>query len=178
MRGLTDLLNGPVVRRTSCRRSPRPLTWFGTTHYDELDPIRQRVVACFEAGALATGSKLSIERPTPAYAHLEHHKMLGQKYRQNAVRLGRSFHSGPVAPVSTDMGNVSLRVPSLHPFIGIDSLPATNHQPGFATAAALPAADRAVIDGAKALAWTIVDAATDDQLRSELLARSESGNAA
>jgi metal-dependent amidase/aminoacylase/carboxypeptidase family protein len=30
---------------------------------------------------------------------------------------------------STDMGNVSQVVPAIHPYIGLDCLPATNHQP-------------------------------------------------
>ncbi len=33
---------------------------------------------------------------------------------------------------STDMGNVSQVVPAIHPYIGIGSLPALNHQPEFA----------------------------------------------
>ncbi len=61
---------------------------------------------------------------------------------------------------STDMANVSLAVPSIHPMLDIDSSPAVNHQPEFAAAAITPAADRAVRDGALAMAWTIVDLAT------------------
>ena len=68
------------------------------------------------------------------------------------------------------MGNVSVYLPTIHPFIGIDSLPAVNHQPGFTDAAARPPADRAVTDGAVALAWTAIDAATDADLAEELVA--------
>ena len=67
------------------------------------------------------------------------------------------------------MGNVSLVVPSIHPAIGIDSLPAVNHQPEFAAACATPAADQAVYDGAVAMAWTMLDAASDPALRARLL---------
>ena len=139
-----------------------------TPHIDQLDALRQRVEACFEAGSLATGAELTLTRPNPPYSHLEHHKELAGRYRRNAERLGRSFYDGPVPPVSTDMGNVSLRLPTIHPFIGIDSLPAVNHQPGFTDAAARPPADQAVIDGAVALAWTAIDAATDPDLTEEL----------
>jgi hypothetical protein len=55
------------------------------------------------------------------------------------------------------MGNVSHVVPSIHPFIGIDSWPAVNHQPEFAAATVTAAADQALIDGATALAWTAID---------------------
>lgn len=54
-------------------------------------------------------------------------------------------------------GNVSQQVRAIHPYLGIDSLPAVNHQPEFADAAATPAADRAVRDGAVLLAQTVVE---------------------
>ncbi len=141
-----------------------------TPHIAGLESLRRRVKACFEAGALATGAELTITRPFPPYTHLEHRGELADCYRRNAQRLGRRFYEGPVPPASTDMGNVSLHVPTIHPFIGIDSLPAVNHQPGFTAAAAGAPADRAVIDGAVALAWTAIDAATDAVLMEELLA--------
>jgi hypothetical protein len=55
------------------------------------------------------------------------------------------------------MGNVSHRVPTIHPMLGLDCLPAVNHQPEFAAACVTPAADRAVLDGGIALAWTAAD---------------------
>ena len=70
---------------------------------------------------------------------------------------------------STDMGNISLRLPAIHPYLGIDSLPAVNHQPEFAAHCAGPAADRAVLDSAIALAATVIDAASRDNVRDRLL---------
>jgi hypothetical protein len=66
------------------------------------------------------------------------------------------------------MGNVSLALPSIHPMIGIDSLPASNHQPEFAAHCITEAADRALRDGALAMAWTAIDLATDANLRAYL----------
>jgi hypothetical protein len=93
-------------------------------------------------------------------------------YQRNAEALGRTFGGAPArsGAGSTDMGNVSLAVPSIHPAISIDSLPAVNHQPEFAAHCATPAADQALYDGAVALAWTALDAATDEALRTRLLA--------
>lgn len=144
-----------------------------TPHVDGIEALRRRVVACFEAGALATGAELTLTSPNPPYSHLDHHQGLAERYRRNAERLGRSFYEGNVPPVSTDMGNVSLALPTIHPFIGIDSLPAVNHQPGFTDAAARPAADQAVLDGAVAMAWTAIDAATDPALADELVAEAD-----
>ena len=73
------------------------------------------------------------------------------------------------AAASTDMGNVSLAIPSIHPMIGIDSLPAVNHQPEFTAKCVTEAADRAVFDGAVAMAWTAIDLAADDRVRDRLL---------
>lgn len=141
-----------------------------TPRVDDLAPLRERVAACFEAGAVASGAELTFASPHPPYSHLEHHAELAGLYRRNAERLGRTFRDGPIPPISTDMGNVSLRLPSIHPFIGIDSLPAGNHQQGFTDAAARPAADQAVISGAVALAWTAIDAASDPGLSARLAA--------
>ena len=69
---------------------------------------------------------------------------------------------------STDMGNVSQVIPAIHPYIGIDSLPAVNHQLEFAAAAASPAADSATMQGALALALTMLDVASDDSARQRL----------
>ena len=69
---------------------------------------------------------------------------------------------------STDMANVSLSIPSIHPMLGLDSFPAVNHQPEFTAAAGSPIADRAMIDGATAMAWTVIDLAGSPQERKRL----------
>jgi hypothetical protein len=66
------------------------------------------------------------------------------------------------------MGNVSLRMPSIHPCIGIDSAGAMNHQPEFAAACVNASADRAVLEGSLAMAWTAIDLARGP-LRDRLL---------
>ena len=66
---------------------------------------------------------------------------------------------------------MSLALPSIHPMIGIDSLPAVNHQPEFTAHCITEAADRAIVDGALAMAWTAIDIATDVHLRQRLLSR-------
>ncbi len=141
-----------------------------------MDELRQKVLRCFEAGATASGAALTLEQHI-VYADMIHDRDLTGLYRANAEALGRTFVDDmPPDPsrllmtrFSTDMGNVSYVVPSIHPIIGIDSAPAVNHQPEFTAAAASPAADRAIFDGAVALAWTAIDAAADGQLRARLL---------
>jgi amidohydrolase len=143
---------------------------------DELDVLEARVRRCFEAGALATGATLSFDSLSPTYSHMEVDPDLLASYRANAEALGRSFaadDAGDELPtVSTDMANVSLVVPTIHPLMAIESNGSVNHQPEFASACATPSADAAVIDGALALAWTAIDAASTPALRDRLLARS------
>ena len=130
---------------------------------DDLNAVYQKVLRCFEAGALATGAKLTIDSGETPFAHVEHDHQMATLYQRNAEALGRRFPApgdpSPATPVSTDMGNVSLVLPSIHPAIGIDSLPAVNHQPEFAAACVTPSADQAVYDGALSLAWTAIDMA-------------------
>jgi amidohydrolase len=138
---------------------------------EQLGAVQAKVTRCFEAGALATGATLEIATDHDPYAEMHHDHELAAVYRRNAEALGRRFDERPDRGAgSTDMGNVSLALPSIHPTIGIDALPAVNHQPEFTAKCATPAADRAVTDGAVAMAWTAIDAATDRQLRSRLLA--------
>jgi amidohydrolase len=148
-------------------------TWLVRAHdLAELGEVEAKVMRCFEAGALATGSTLQVTPEHPPYAEMHHDPALASLYRANAEALGRTFLDfGSIERTagSTDMGNVSLAVPSIHPSIGIDSLPAVNHQPEFTAQCATPVADRAVVDGAIAMAWTVIDAAADDQLRTRLM---------
>ena len=95
-------------------------------------------------------------------------------YRANAEALGRRFdlddEGAPRPTLSTDMANVSLAVPTIHPLMAIESAGAVNHQPEFAAACITPSADTAVRDGALAMAWTAIDAAVPGPLRERLLA--------
>jgi len=137
---------------------------------DELAEVRPRIERCFEAGALATGASLAITDRAPTYAHMEHDDDLVAAYRANSEALGRSYDAHDEITFSTDMGNVSLAMPSIHPCISIESAGATIHQPAFTAAAVNASADRAVREGALGLAWTAIDAATGP-MRERLLAR-------
>jgi amidohydrolase len=140
---------------------------------DGLAVLKARVRACFEAGALASGCAVEYEKLSPDYSHMETDPDLVAVYRINAESLGRTFEADdtdtPLPTFSTDMANVSLAVPTIHPLIGIETGGAVNHQHEFAAACITPSADAAVRDGALALAWTAIDAATDAGLRDRLL---------
>ena len=139
----------------------------------EMEELRLRVYRCFEAGAMATGSTMEIVGGTKPYAEMNHDQEIADIYRRNSEALGRTFPDlGDLldrAAASTDMGNVSLVLPTIHPMIGINSLPAVNHQPEFTAHCVTAAGDKAVMDGSIAMAWTAIDMATDVGLRQRLL---------
>lgn len=141
---------------------------------DQLAELRPRVHRCFEAGALATGARLEITGGDKPYAEMRHDGRIAALYRRNSEALGRPFPDASalesVPSASTDMGNVSLAIPSIHPLIGINSLPAVNHQPEFTAHCVTGDADRALCDGALAMAWTCIDLAGDSDLRRTLTA--------
>ena len=140
---------------------------------EKLAELEPRVYKCFEAGALATGCEYEITPVSPPYSEFVHDREMMAVYRRNAEDLGRSFVDlGGLADRlagSTDMANVSLALPSIHPMLGLDSFPVSNHQPEFAAFCATPTADKAALDGATAMAWTVIDLASEDSHRSRLL---------
>jgi len=129
----------------------------------ELAELEPRVWRCFEAGALATGAELEITPESKPYAEFRTFRPALDAYVRNATELGRVFDPGTPARrmnrASTDMGNVSQVVDAIHPYVGIGSLPALNHQPEFAAHCVGGDAERALLDAATALAWTALDVA-------------------
>ena len=142
---------------------------------EALEEFSPRIHACFEAGALATGCDLEVERLSQPYSELVSDATLLTAYVREAAAIGRitppSDRSKELS-ASTDMGNVSLRVPTIHPMLGIETDGAVNHQPDFTAAAIRPSADRAVLDGALAMARTVIAVALDDDARTRLLGAS------
>lgn len=126
---------------------------------EAVETVRGRILACFEGGAIATGCSMSWEDAEPTYAEIVQNPVLAEAWDRNLAALGRSPqpHAGPPAG-STDMGNVSRVVPSIHPLIAIEGCSSAPHTPGFTADAIGPAAERAAIDGALAMALTAADA--------------------
>lgn len=141
----------------------------------QLESVRERLLNCFRAGATATGAALDVTEASLPFSEFRNDDPMVETYRANAQVLGRVFDEAPrtqrlAEAGSTDMGNVSLAMPAIHPMIKIEANGATNHQPEFARWCAGPSADQAVLDGGVAMAWTAVDLACDPGQRARLLA--------
>jgi amidohydrolase len=126
-----------------------------------LEPLKQRVFACLEAGAAASGCSMTHEWKHPAYADMIDNGPMVELYRGNAERTGRTLSdpraAGFAVVGSTDMGNVSYLVPSIHPMIKVAPPHVSIHSPEFTKYAASADGDLAVLDGAKAMAMTVAD---------------------
>ncbi len=159
-----NIIPGHVTGRFMCR----------SRTIEGLGALVPRVRACFEAGALASGTTVAIESLAPNYSHLEQDPDLLAAYRRHAEARGRRFElddeGAPLPTYSTDMANISLVIPSIHPLIGLETNGAVNHQPEFAAACVGPSANQALFDGAVALSLTGLDAATTPSLRQRLQA--------
>lgn len=132
-----------------------------------LDRLKERVVACLQAGADASGCAMDLEWIDPAYDDMVDNRPLMDRYMANAARLGREvIDPGQSEEVvgSTDMGNVSYAVPSIHPMIKVAPSGVAIHTEDFAGWAASEDGDRGVLDGAKALAMTVADVWLDPEL--------------
>jgi len=137
--------------------------------FQDLAPLKARVEACFRAGALATGCTLELAWGAADYRDIHLNDPLATAFRRNAESLGREFFPIEKLPSgiqgSTDLGNVSHRVPSIHPMLASAPLHVTIHNPEFAKWAGSELGDTAALDGAKALAMTALDFFCDTDLR-------------
>lgn len=66
------------------------------------------------------------------------------------------------------MGNVSVIVPSMHPFIAVSPEAMPLHSTEFAAAAATDTAMEGLIDGTKALAMTVADVISQPEVLSQI----------
>lgn len=138
---------------------------------ENLRLIQDKVRRCLEAGAHASGSTLQVTPTGNDYAELRQDAFLSEAYRAAMTAKGRdvAFSAEPVA--STDMGNVSQLVPSIHPMVGYDVRGAAHHTAKFAAFGASAGADKAVLDGSFGLAAAACAAAVDPEQRKRLLRR-------
>ena len=139
------------------------------TTTEQMNESFERVLKCFEAGALATGCTLEIHDESAPYSEFTNHPNLNELYKRNAESIGRSFNEDDpqsrMNRASTDLGNISKVIASIHPYIGINSGAAVNHQKEFARACITADADKAVLDAATAMAMTLVEIADTPELR-------------
>ena len=134
-----------------------------------LAELKPRVLSALQSGATACGCSFDHSWVDSPYADMVTNNNLAAMYVANAGTLGRSVRTpgtdGRRVVGSTDMGNVSHLVPSIHPMIASAPRGTAIHTVDFARESVTPMADRAVIDGAKAMAMTAIDFWTSAELQ-------------
>jgi len=151
-----------VPERAGCRFYVR------AADMHELAALKARVQACFEAAALSTGCRVETHWGNSDYLDLKANWPMAEAYARNIQALGRELTPLSALPSgyagSTDMGNVSHRLPSIHPMLAVAPEDVIIHNAAFARWAASGRGDAAVIDGAKSLALTALDLMCDSVL--------------
>ena len=136
-----------------------------------LEKLKPRVQACFEAGATGSGCEVEIKWAGVDYLDINTNWPLAERFEAHATGLGRNFMSREQVEASfagsTDMGNVSHRLPSIHPMLAAAPSNVVIHHPDFATWAGSEMGDQAALDGAKAMAMTTAEYLLNGALQTE-----------
>ncbi|MBI3756174.1 MAG: M20 family metallopeptidase [Deltaproteobacteria bacterium] len=129
---------------------------------DELYSVRERVLNCARGAALATDCELTIEEGADMNAPLKLNKAFADIYRRQMEFIGLEEDDFPMDKNagSSDIGNVSQVLPTIHPHIllkrGINI-----HTREFADATITEDGKNAIMEGAKCLALTAVELIMD-----------------
>jgi len=144
---------------------------------DYLDELKEKVLNCFIGAATATGARLEYRWAEVRYDSLRNNLPLAQLFINNMQSLGREMPltSPGTAFGSTDMGNVSQLVPSIHPFVAIASKEVLIHSKEFASAAASDRGMKGMLDAAKAMAMTAADLLADSDTLAKVKEEFEKG---
>ena len=138
---------------------------------DTLQPLKQRVAACVESSAVATDCRAELHWEINAYADIVDNIPLLDSYAENSTSLGRPLTSAFMPGTgggSTDMGNVSYLTPTIHQMLQVSPRGVSLHSPQFAEYTASAQADKAVLDGAKIMAMTVIDLWTKPDLQQKV----------
>lgn len=136
---------------------------------DALAGVIDDVTRCAQAAAAFLGAQVEVERVGTSYEHFRNSEPLATRFARHIRRTGRVMKEPPAGSFlgSSDIGDVSGRVPAIHPFLAIMDADGSDHTAPFAEAAASERGRQAMLDGAKALACLAVDTLTSAEVREE-----------
>ncbi len=135
-----------------------------TFSMDDFHVLHDKVRRCLEAGALAAGCTVEFEATEPLYEPLVQDETIGRHWCEAIASLGYDMDvTRTLGGGSTDMGNVSRRVPSLHPWVSIPGVDVGIHSHAYAAAADTDAAYDVMIDSGLAMAWAVAGLASSPE---------------
>lgn len=127
------------------------------TTMEYLEQLQRKVINCFKGASLATGAKLEYRWANVYCKPMKNNRTLAEIFNKNMATTGRVMETKEVDFASTDMGNVSQIVPSIHPVIAIAPAGTSLHSIDFLNAAASDEGIKGMMDGMLAMALTITD---------------------
>lgn len=170
----TDRVHG-VIRDGGARPSVVPETasveyYVRSAEPETLVDLSRRLIDIAQGVALATGTRAELTwDPQPFTLPVRTNLPLAQRWSVHQASVGRTVYAGGVVPeelaASTDFGNISVRIPGIHPMIAVSDPEVALHTREFAAAADSPSGAAAVADGALGLALTALDWLWDPELR-------------
>ncbi|MGG1575734.1 M20 family metallopeptidase [Fictibacillus sp. NRS-1165] len=120
-----------------------------------LDEVTKKVKAIAEGTALATGAKLNVIAFQNQVDNLLLNRSFDKVFQEQLESLGAQVDISHRSGLgSTDAGNISQVVPTIHPYLQIGPDHIVGHTEEFREAAKSEQGDQALILGAKALALT------------------------
>ncbi|MCG8351168.1 MAG: peptidase dimerization domain-containing protein, partial [Chloroflexales bacterium] len=130
----------------------------------------ERVIACAQAGAQATGATMEWHEYTRPYLNKKPNHALGAILRANLRAIGRDVKERRerTGAGSTDFGNVSHHIPTVCAYLGICGSEAGWHTKEVAEATRTERGHAAIIAGAKGLAMTALDVLIDEASRAQI----------
>lgn len=131
--------------------------YFRAATKETLDDILLKVKNIAQGAALMTGSTLEMTRYELANDNLKTNKSLSEAFSKNLRTLGIKDICEAKDTGSSDIGNVSHKTPTIHPYIGISNCSVTGHSVNMADATITPFAHERLLIGALALAYTGYD---------------------
>ncbi|MEM7536921.1 MAG: M20 family metallopeptidase [Chloroflexota bacterium] len=131
----------------------------------------QKVIRCAEGSALAAGATMKHEH-LMHYAQRIANPTMAQLFGHNIGGLGEPVQEPKPGERmgSSDMGNVSQIVPSIHPYVTIANPGVAGHTQAFAEASRSAWGDQALVRSAKAMAMTAVELMTQPEVMAQVKA--------
>ncbi|MBW2295060.1 MAG: peptidase dimerization domain-containing protein [Deltaproteobacteria bacterium] len=138
-----------------------------------LDGAGARVLACARGAAETSGTRLEVIPAVGCSPPMKANLPLAAVYRRQLEFLGleETHHAPGQAIGSSDITHVSRVVPTIHPNFPIGEGLAL-HTRAFAEATATEQGDAGLLEGARAMALTVVDLVNSGSLRDEIAAAS------
>ena len=135
----------------------------------EVASVKERVIACAEGAARATGCRLQVKAEGRVLAPFKLNRTFSGLYSDQLTFLGLKELDAPSDKNrgSSDIGNVSQIVPTIHPHVPIgDGIHI--HSEEFARATVSEQGRKAVLEGATAMALTIAELAVSSELQTKI----------